>query len=212
MCDADISWDDIHQQYNNTLFLYENSPVYCERMGGDREKKEIVLFDLRTQKRKAVPFTFAKIRPLDRRIGFVNSDEHAVYLSRIPARRMQVGISKETLKASPIQTKNGGALDVVIRLSKLRAIEICYSIDNEYPTLQECFDTVYNGHAVSCAFDHQFALTNELQIYYRTKLVGVLILNRTKKVSLDNIVFAQEFSHLISLLKGNYESLGIIGT
>ena len=200
MRDEDISRADISQQYENTLFLYDDRLVFCTSMG--EEDKDIVVFDLMTQKSKTVPFTFKKVAP-PKRIGFVNSDGAAVYISRIPKRKMHVGLSANTISIEHIQDAPPDAIQIVRRLARMRAVEIFNAMNNEYPTLQEAWKMIKTGdHSV--AFDHQFCVDRRANVFYKTEEVGVVNVPYRDELKIEHIEFYGNNQHLRCLLDGNY--------
>lgn len=196
MRDEDISREDIHQQYINTLFLYDGAPVFGVDLEG--KDKDITVFDLTEQQHKVVPFTFKKVAPPPR-IGFVNTEGECVYLSRIPSRRMAVGIKSDTLEVKIRDGFIGDARAISKRLSRLRSVEIANAIKNKYPTLYQACQAVRNGDAAA-AFDRQFCVTAGFNLVYKTKFVGYVDPPVRGKFDIERLRFNPEFAHLNSLL------------
>ena len=203
MRDEDISLADISQQYEATLFLYEGRPSFCTGIDGN-EGKNINIIDLLSQKSKTVPFTFSKVSP-PTRIGYVNVDGFVGYISRNPVRKMQVGLSQNNVKISVPGILAGRETEIARKLLRLRSVEIANAMLNDYPSISEAYQLLHSGD-VAVAFDHQFCLANDLNIYYKTTKVGVLNVPYKKKPSIENIGLFEKFQHLSCILNGKYEN------
>ncbi len=87
---AELALNDIIQQYSGTVILYNGAVSKVKQVGA-----KIKLLDLMTQKTKEVEFSFKAFQPPLLRLGFVNVDEAAVYVQRLPMRIYKTGISNE---------------------------------------------------------------------------------------------------------------------
>ncbi len=187
-----LSVQDIKQIYENSLLIYNHTPVYVELVSSE---KKITLHNLVTQKKFDVPFDYDLFSPPKGRIGYVNIMECALYVCRTPVRRMSSGLTHGSLsvKFNGETTYNDRVAYEHIR--RLKAREIATTMFNIFPSKEEAIERVQNDKSISVAFDRQFAVKkvrDRINLYYRGKRVGTID-------KLDD-----EYKHLASLLENGY--------
>lgn len=110
------------------------------------------------------------LKPPDSRLGFVNLNGMAIYTSRTPVRRFMMGIndSNLTTKHVPDMRYERGEIHRVSTSS----IEFANTLLGKYPSFEEALEQVkvFGG---LCAFDRQFAVSQDRKIYYKTDPVGI---------------------------------------
>lgn len=197
MREEDISFADRANQYGNTVILWKGSPNYVKDVIGD----EVYLFDLLSQKSHKAEFLFKDIKPPARRIGMVNVSCTAVYVTRTPIRKMQVGLSKASLLVQMLPWISDYSPDHLReRVMSLKFRPLGQAMSGMYPCISDAYELAKES-AGCFAFDHQFAITAKGQIIYKTLVVGEV----DKDISSEGIVFKPGYQHLINLLDENYE-------
>lgn len=192
---------DIIQLFQGVLVRYKDSVIKVEDVMGD---KRMMVFDLSTQRRKHINFNLDELSAPIGRIGFVNHGNWAFYVTRRPLRRYNAGLIKNNIKIDPVDCPNPARINTRVpaeEVSNLKLRTVLNSINGEYPSLAEALEKAKDSNGVY-AFDRQFAVTYDRNIYFRTQFVGLLPPRTTKK---ERIVFKQEFEHLDLLLNQDYE-------
>ncbi len=107
---------DIRQKLNNTIVVYDGTPVYCSNNG---ESSKIELFGLlldgqnRSTYRKTIEYDDPKLSAQSPPIGYINvTADNAIYASRVPSRRFSIGLTRECLEFRSI---TGTAVNSPIR-------------------------------------------------------------------------------------------------
>lgn len=195
----EISLEDLEMLYNKTLVLYKGSPVFVSSINGDRR---LNIFHLETQKSEYVDWSFEDFKPPTRRIGMVNCHNTVIYVTRQPYRKYQVGMSPNNMYFEYIRDV---AQDVdyispaLTKVKKLHGREVLNALKGDYPSLTKALKAVKemekNG---SMAFDHQFAVTKNKEIIYKTSKVGTVSVK-------GEITFDKGFEHLEIMIGDNCE-------
>lgn len=190
MDDVDVlNEHDINQQYMNCVVLYKGEPVKVTAVGVNK----VNITHLKTQKKSSVNFNLVDFTPPNFRLGMLNTDSGAVYISRKPVRNMQVGLSSKNvvIEALPAPYLRG-ANEVIKAANMLNSVELAECISGEYPDFRTCIEYVKEFNTV-IAFERQFAIDAAFNIYYKTRKVGVLPRNCR---SIERIQFDKPYEYL----------------
>ena len=193
-----LSVADISQQYRNTLLEYNGRPVKATEV---LSKDRVLIWDLSSQSYQEIPFSRATLLPLSSRLGMINIRDTAMYISRIPARRMYVGLAVETLNLSVIHRTASDRRNIE-DISSLTCPEIVKMLDGVYPSLQEALGFIRRYESKALAFDKQFAVDREGTVFYKNIAAGAVSRDAT---SASQIVFKNRYHYLSVLLENNHE-------
>lgn len=192
-----ISDVDVRQFFRNTLCLYKDKPVFVR----ETEGFNLSITHLETGAKQNVLFNAKDFGPLRERIGMVNEGGNVFFVKRTPVRIMQIGHSTSNTKVDcVIQTRSEdgyyGSRDAVRGLQKP---SVYSAIANKYPT----FKTAVSKAKLigGMAFDKQFAVDYNGNIYYRTQKVGTI---GDGAESVGDIRFKAGMEYLSLLLDKNY--------
>lgn len=195
-----ISIVDLRTMYTHSLVIYKNRPVFIREI---ENTFTFHVFDLTTQRNTVIKIAeYDELKAPARHLGYVNCGGSAMYMSRRPVRRYSVGLSKNSVNFSNPPGHAPQGMDQIRRVVELNAPEIVDTVFNRYPTIDECWEGLAAGVYKLVAFDRQFAMDHRGYIYYKADRVGKV---NGKPKSVYDIVFNDEFSHLIVLLDTNYE-------
>jgi len=196
----ELSYADIVQQYQNNLVSYKGRHVYISRVFED---KRVKIFDLESRLTEVIPFQRHDFSVIKKRLGLVNIGDSVIYISRIPVRKMGIGINSNNVSISPLPVKYPQGRDEAIYAIRSLVHEgINNTLKGKYPSFQQALEQVCAEKPSTVAFDRQFAVTSELSIYYKTKFVGIV--SKDAK-SASDIMFADQYKHLSILLENNHE-------
>lgn len=197
---AEISHQDLCTMYQSSVVLYKDRPVKVKKVGA---KREFNLLNLRTQRQAIVPFVQKDFSAPCRRLGFVNYGMSVCYLTRKPKRQFCIGISSENTLVEALSDEfyPDGKANTRAKVMSFDIPELADTLFNEYPTLADAIKQV-KAFEGACAFDKQFAVSYDFEIYYRTLYVGDIAKNCT---SVDKIQWKPGFEHLAILLGNNHE-------
>lgn len=193
---AELSFDDIVQQYSDCVILYKGKPHKVKEIDHPNKVK---IFDLITQRSKWVDFSFKTFAPPVLRLGYVNLDEVAVFVYRIPVRNFYTGINNINCKVIANKgsfTKNN-VNTVVEKVSRMDSPEFADMLLGHYPPLKEAIKRAQEFIG-SVAFDKQFAVDHEGSVFYKGVRVG--------DVKGDEVVFSSGNEHLSLVLGNEYET------
>lgn len=198
MVPARTTYADIGTFFLGTLFMYKGRPSYCLEQDG----WNLVIMDMATRKRSAVPFNLADCTSVISRIGMVNVARGVAFIARRPVRRWAMGLS-----ATNCTIKNvigaGDAPRVAVRTMQVK--EIADAIEGKYPSLQQCKKAFEKTELLEgMAFDRQFAVDRTGNVFYRTSRAGKVDLSQDR-VENEDIVFKDQ-PYLQLLLGGKYET------
>lgn len=190
---------DVHQLYLDTICTYKGAPVRVLEINRDLL---VTVMLLRHGKLAQVKFEQELFGPPLGRIGFVNEGVHTFYVTRQPVRRFQVGLNRGNIKVNnlPIVDRKKAERDYSTAL-KMNTKAWAKALDNEYPTLAEAL-RLATEHKGTVAFDKQFAVDSERNIYYKTNRVGSI---PPRMSTVKRVVFSQGYEHLDTLLIYSYD-------
>jgi hypothetical protein len=193
-----LSREDIIQQYAQNLVFYKGQPVYVVSV--DAYSKCNIKF-IKSGEEQNVPFSLATFKAPICRLGLMNIRNSVVHLSRIPVRRMNIGLNGENLVVQllPVDYPEDQytTVDHVRSLHHKSWIDV---FEGNYPTFAEALEKA-NKSRGACAFDRQFAVDKNGNVFYKTKKVG----SAKKSTEVKDITFDAEFVYLSLLLEGNHE-------
>lgn len=166
----DISVRDLKTMYQRSLILWKNQPCYVSDI---TEDYKFTLFDLGTQKYKRVKWIPENFVPPSVRIGYVNLGTNCVYMHRIPARRYKIGLNEENIELVQQEHELSRAEKEMANhiLGRMDSINLYNSLMGNYPGIENALEEAVenNGYV---AFDKQFAIGPNKDIYYKGKRVG----------------------------------------
>jgi len=193
-----LSRDDIQQQYLGNLVFCKGQPVYVDDVDRDCNCH---IVHIKTGGFSWEPFSLATFKAPISRLGMMNIRNSAVYLSRIPVRRMNIGLNRENLVVNLLPVdypeRDYVTTDEVRTLCCKQWIDV---FEGKYPSLAEALKTSKDNRG-ACAFDRQFAVDKNGNVFYKTKKVG----SAKGITEVKDITFDAEFVYLSLLLEGNHE-------
>lgn len=196
---AKVSVDDLRAMYTGSICVYKNKPYYISAIS---PRYVAACVDMFTQREVEITMDETTFDP-PRRIGFINIMGSVLYLTRIPVRRYKVGLCKENLNIQHLGVQYPqGAAQTIQAASGLKHISIADGMFGKYPTFAEARQLFKNGNTETVAIDHQFCITKDRSVFYKTQNVG---LYPADAKTVYDIVFDKEHKHLITLLDNNHE-------
>lgn len=193
----ELNLADIQQQYHKNIVLFKDRPVFVQSVEG---RQEVVIRYLDNLKDDVVPFSLDTFKAHKGRLGMVNYKNTAAYMSRVPVRKMGIGLNAGNVNFATIEELHClGPLTVVKELGVLCKKEIGLVITGGYPSFADAFEEVMNvdeGCTIR-AFDRQFAVSSSKSIYYKAQLVGTVAKNAK---TVKNIKFREGYEYLEQLL------------
>jgi hypothetical protein len=192
-----IAAADIETLYSRCLFIHNG--VLVKVLSIEFGPTVFTLLNLSTGKKFTAPFKQEDFKVPEKRIGFVNVMRGVLYVVRQPQRKFHLGININNIeiqKINALRVFPDGASDAMEKVKRLECVEIYNAYAGKYPSLKEAVDNAVEWKG-ACAFDKQFAVTKDRDLFYKTKKVGV--------VDDYTIKFDPNFEYLNALLENNYE-------
>lgn len=195
----ELSEADIGQLFGDSVCLYDGHPVKVVRAGNNMR-----ILNLEHGKESTVKFDFNKFKALKSRLGFVNVNGVAFYAARTPSRNFSVGITQRNVK---INAPNPGLYNrnayhaAYDRVRKMVGKEWFDTIKGSYPNLATAIKVAVNTKGL-CAFDRQFAIDCNRNVYYKLTKVGSL---PERARSTNRVTFYKGCEHLELLLNPDYD-------
>lgn len=195
----ELNHADVHQLYSETVCRYKGAPIRVMEINRDLM---VTIMLLRHGKLAQVKFEQELFGPPLGRIGFVNEGVHAFYVTRQPVRRYQVGLNRGNVKYHhlPMADRKKAERDYNVA-QKMNTKSWAKALDNEYPSLAEAL-RIATEHKGTVAFDKQFAVDGERNIYYKTNKVGTI---PPRMSTVKRVVFLKGYEHLDTLLIYSYD-------
>jgi hypothetical protein len=189
----EISFEDMNQQFAHTVIFYKGKPCKVKTVGA-----KVKLLNLVTQRSGMVEFSLKDFCPPPLRLGFVNYEETAVYVSRLHARQYQIGLSNNNCRFTIPQNmaSPNNKTTLIQKLETFEAPEFADMFFGHYPKLKDAFQHACEFKG-AVAFDKQFAVDKAARVFYKTDYVG-------DYHGEGKIVFQKVFSHLSLLLNKEY--------
>jgi hypothetical protein len=162
------SYEDLRTMFLRTLVIYKGSLVFVSEIGPDRN---CALFWLKTQKQRVVQNPFDSFTTQAMRIGMVNIHSHCVYVERLPVRKWRCGVDLSNLSVHNFPEGGENYRQSKETFHTLTCSAISDAVFGVYPTYKEVYDHLQKFNGVM-AFDKQFAISSEGDLYYKTTRVG----------------------------------------
>lgn len=195
-----LEYNDIFQQYHRNLVSYCGEIVYVREVF---ENKEVRIQYLRNRNVATVPFSRERFSVIKARLGMVNILDSVVYVTRLPVRKMGIGLNKDNVRAVSLNTPYPhGRNDTIFELLALTDVGLYKTLTNNFPTFSTAIEATTAPHLPTVAFDRQFAVAADRTIHYKTHPVGMVPKGKT---DVSNIVFLKPYKHLSILLDNNHE-------
>lgn len=164
---------------SDTVVMFDGKPCVVQRLGTNRDDPtgnvgpqnitcNVIFLDGLTPSLEGVRLNDARWGFHDLRLGFVNSNRTAVWVSRLPRTTTRWGIDIRNLR-SELLAEAGGQTQNVTRIT---ASLLVPTLMNHYPTWTEVLHRLNNTRTSSIAFSRHFALLKDpwdmLFLYYKT--------------------------------------------
>lgn len=195
---VELNYDDVIQQYNNCIVLKGNEPVMLKVVDQEREGTMVRVTNLRTGKSDTEIFKQANFRSPAVRLGFMNVKKTCIHVSRLPVRKMQVGINLQNVRFTTLPREEDYQ---ALKIAQGFGAAFRNTIVADYPTFSKAMKMVSEDHT-AVAFDRQFAVTKDFKIFYKAQEVGTVGKNIRNT---DHIVFKDGYEHLSILIGDKYE-------
>lgn len=167
MFDERVSIEDLRTFWKGCVAVFQGEPVFVIGVGDRREAK---VKRLRDGSISTIDLTKEDLIPPDGRLGFVNLNGTVIYTQRRPVRKFMMGINDQNLHVRMLKEYLRYEQGEIHRLSTT-SMEFYRTLKGEYPSLEEAIDQVKTfGGAV--AFDRQFAVDEDRNLYYKMYRVG----------------------------------------
>lgn len=190
-----IRFEDLSQKIKSSIILYQGKPIFVTDVSPEMY---VHFYDLATLEPNGVKWSQAFSAPTSR-LGMVNVHGSVIYASRMPERRMKLGIGKENIKFERLKVHypDRSFDHTLYHLTKLIRQELADTLIGNYPSFKQAC-TYARQERGAYAFDRQFAVDSDGFIHYKTDKVGL--------VHKGKVVFAKKYTGLESLLATGYEN------
>lgn len=199
---GDMSFNDLVQLYEGCLCMYKDEVVKITKCSPEFT---VNITYLEHGKKANVKFDMEMFSAPLSRIGFVNHGHMAFYMRRAPRRQWAVGITPNNVLVNWPNLKfamgDNNPYQLIKEVNKLDLKCISNSIKGVYPSYAEA-QKAATEHKGMYAFDRQFAVDGERNIYYKLDHIGVM--PKTAK-HLEAIKFLDGFDYLQIPLLQHYE-------
>lgn len=181
--------EEAHHRLLNTVILYEAKPVYVHMVTDYHPLKKgagiyLECYTLPDMVGKNYyELSDPKFEYHSMRLGYVNGRNHAVYLSRMPARKIKQGLYNDNILITklPSAVDEAGGRNAAPRMTFQQIMKTQGFVDmcaGEYPTFDKVLKSMKaDGEVVSQAFSRQLALQKDglgvLNLYYRGERVAL---------------------------------------
>lgn len=196
----EVPVEDLRRDFVGCVVMFGNKPVHILSVARDGT---VSYRDMFSQREAHAPFTIKDFCKPVPRVGFVNILNSVMYISREPVRKYFMGVNPQNVTCKAILGLDypSGAQATKARAAALGIPEVADAIMGKYPSLADACKKVkkFGG---ACAFDKQFCITAESNIFYKGDKVGVCPLNA--KGSAD-IQWNEGKQYLSILLDGKHE-------
>jgi len=196
-----VSIEDLHMMFCDSLCLYNNKPYYIENISGEGVAHCLDLF---TQRWEEIEMDETTFQNPTMRLGFINLMGSVVYMARTTPRKYKVGLCQGNVQTDYIHgiSYPHGEGATMRKAATMQCIEMADAMYNKYPTIPEVIDIFRKGNIRALAIDHQFALSFDGYVYYKHSKVGKWTAD--SKTAYD-LQFEPEYKYLITLLDNNHE-------
>lgn len=197
----EILYDDLHTMYLGSVCMYKGEPVKVEQVFM-RDKPTFTLLYLALGKHVDVKFSLKDFSAPVGRIGFVNHGNMAWYVTRRPSRQWSVGLKSGNVLIKSVNSmyRKVGSERVRQEVGKMGIKAVALALKGDYPKFEEALKLAVEHRGVY-AFDKQFAIDADKNIFYKTELVGKL----TRGKQLQHVEFLPEREYLELPLMQHYD-------
>lgn len=161
---------DARQHLHNTIILFDSKPAHViDIHTNDTGGLEAVL-DLMAGESVNVSLWDTRIQTRNFPLGYVNLAPGAVYLTRIPRRQYQQGLSDNNVIAS-----NGDNFRRIARSKGFRD-----AMAGKYPTVAECLELIKSKESAAFSVDFCLRRMNSglIEVQYQNTSIGVFLDNQ----------------------------------
>lgn len=161
-----LNRNDLHMRLHGTLCLWKGEPVkvHVDDSPGYPETS-ITVQPLNKNKSEVIDYTSDEFTPHGIKLGYVNYEGFAYFVSRLPLRRNMQGLTTGNINVS-----HGGPKALLFS----KSMRDC--ILGKYPSIKEAREKFEGMHS-SVAISRNFSIVREGSFYYldyRAKRVGTL--------------------------------------
>ncbi len=171
-----INQNDVHMRLNNTFCMYEGKLVFVT-VNTTFDVGTITIYPpdtLSAAKARMISITDPKFSFVLPELGYLNTDECAVYLSKNPDRIQKQGLDSQVLRFTPHNKRQhlDSSVSSIVSSSYFQNM-----LDNKYPSLQEALHLVLEKKKESAAISKHVAIgsvaRNMLCLFYDTRPIGM---------------------------------------
>lgn len=195
---VEISAADVDQLYRRSIIMYKGRPA---RVLNVDQNKDMHVLSLITGKKGVVPFKQGDFKPSLGRIGFINNNGHAFYAVRHPSRRYSIGLTSSNVTVHALEHRNDKWRVAQDQVLSMNVRGWGQALLNDYPKFRDAI-TIAKDNNGSCAFDKQFAVDANRNIYFKQKRVGVI---PSRMSTTGRILFDAPFQFLEILVGNHYD-------
>ncbi len=192
---------DLRTFFQGSLAIHKGKPRKVISIGENRAFK---LLDLLTQKTVIDEEGIKHINPPLLRLGMVNIEGEVVFMSRLPVRKMHIGLNSQntTVQALRQEEYPQGFPALYKKALEFTSPGIAETMLGKFPSFREALKQTreFGG---ACAFDRQFAVNKYGDIYYKTNVVGCI---KKSYSSVKKIEFKHGYESLIYLIRNDDEN------
>lgn len=193
--DNRVTNEDLRQYWRGCAALLDGSPIFIVDIAKADHLLQIRFKDMRTLKLNVEVVDPEKLTAPDSRLGFMNSNGLAAFLQRRPVRKYMMGISDGNFRIEYLPRFN---YNRNVHLFSIQSPEFADMLQGNYPSFDDAYEmTKAFGGLV--AFDRQFALDEDRNVWYKEHPVGLLPRDSRK---VQDIQFENKFSFLKSVIGG----------
>ncbi len=129
------------------------------------EDRKILFTNMKTKEEGNISLDSVKVDLTPMKLGYMNFERGASYVSRIAKRRWKQGLDKAGVRFSGLPPRDGGWINS-------EAFLACYY--NDYPTFEEAYLKA-KAYRSMVAFHKKWAIYYTGDMYYRGKKVGTAL-------------------------------------
>lgn len=156
--------EDARRRLQSSILFYKGVPCVLSNVGGaDYQVFTLSEAQLGTST-TTIKYTDNDLTDVVPRLGYVNHNKKAYYLSRVVVRDQRAGLPIESLNVHDGHVPSG-----LIYSDSMEDMLL-----NKYPSLQEAYNNMCNKWE-SCAFSKGYAIDYELHIHHAGRVIGRLI-------------------------------------
>ena len=172
---ANTSIDDLRTILKGTIILYDTEPVYVRDILNE-EGLLVEMLSSRNRMEVAINNPLFDFEPFP--LGFINTKNTVLYAQRHPRRQYRQGLSSDNCGMDLIREcrNDRGVIDSLRDFNSDTFGMLRNTIKGIYPTLNEC-EAAFNTGSELKAISRTFAISNNGEVYYKTKLAGALNFN-----------------------------------